>query len=131
MSADLARSRDRAVHAMRTVAVVVLLLGLTLTGALAGVFARQNPPSGGTDAAGTGSEPAAVPGGAGQPVLVVVHEPARTPDGVPGSAPGGAVPAAEPAPAAPVAPAPAPVPTVAAPPAPVETAATSSGSGPG
>ena len=57
MSAALARSRDRAVSTLRTLVVALVLLGLTATGALAGVFARQ-PAFGEEEAAGTEAPPA-------------------------------------------------------------------------
>lgn len=125
MSQALARSRDRAVSTLRALVVALVLLGLTATGALAGVFARQ-PSFGEEESAGTQAPPAAA-AKRGQRVLKVVHHPA------PGAAttrstPAGAAPAA--APAAP-APAPAPAPTVSAPAAPAEPAGSSSGSDPG
>ena len=131
MSAALARSRDRAVSTLRALVVTLVLLGLTATGALAGVFARQQSFTS-TDSA----EAEAPKAGAAKPsrqVLMVVHHPASVSATTP-STPAGAPPAAAPAvaPAAPApAPAPAPVPTVSAPAAPAEPAASSSGSDPG
>jgi len=129
MSAALARSRDRAVSWLRLLGLVLLLLGLTLTRALAGVFARETTAEGGASAATaeTGAAPhrrTAPAASAGQ-VLVVVHRLAGPAEG---TAPLAAT--AAPAPPAPAAPVPE-APTVSAPTAPVEPAGTSSGSDPG
>ena len=127
MSAALARSCDRAVNTLRTLVVALVLLGLTATGALAGVFARQ-PAFGEEEAAGTEAPPANATK-TGQRKLMVVHHPASGPTATSSAlagAPAAAVPAA-PAPA----PAPTPAPVVSAPPAPVESSGTSSGSDPG
>ncbi len=149
MSAALARSRDRAVAAMRLSAAAVMVFGFTGTGALAGLLARQHAETAPTSEAGdaNGDAQAVKQGGkkkaaatsvqsasrtvrlpaSSQPrrVLVVVHEPAA----------GDAAPAAPaaPAPQASVsaAPAPAPAPVVAPPPEPVEPSGSSSGSDPG
>ncbi len=147
MSAALARSRDRAVAAMRLSAAAVVVFGFTGTGALAGLLARQHAETAPTSEAGdANSDAQAVKQGgkktaaatsaqsagrtvrlpaSSQPrrVLVVVHEPeAGAPVAPAASAPQASVPAA---------PAPAPAPVVAPPPEPVEPSGSSSGSDPG
>lgn len=117
-------ARDQALSTMRRASAGLAIAALTLTGGVAGLFARQLQP--------VAAEPQPVTAAERQPqrdvtrrVMVVVHEP-------PASAPSGG---GSPAPSAPAADAPAPAPApaaaapvVAAPVAPAAPAVTSSGS---
>ena len=111
-------ARDTAVTTMRMTSAGVAIAGLTLTGGVAGLFAREMAP---TEQAAASARRDTSP----SRVVVVVHDK---------TAGGGPV-AAEPAQLAPAAPAPAPAapapaPTVSAPAEPTAPAASSSGSDP-
>ena len=110
------RSRDEAVTTMRVVSAGVALAGLTLTGGVAGLFARELASSGPGAAA---SPAAASPADAERRVVVVVHEPGGR-SGRSVSAAAGPRPAAAAAPVSPVT----------APAEPAQPAASSSGSDP-
>ena len=112
MAADGPRSRDTAVTTMRMTSAGVAIAGLTLTGGIAGLFAREmaptDPPEQRAASANRGADPSRV--------VVIVHD--KSGDEGPA-----AVGPPQPAPAAP-----APAPTVSAPVEPTEPAASTSGS---
>lgn len=110
MAADGPRSRDTAVTTMRMTSAGVAIAGLTLTGGVAGLFAREMAPADPAEpraaSANRGAEPSRV--------VVIVHD--KSVDGGPAAAA-----TTRPVPAA-------PAPTVSAPVEPTEPAASSSGS---
>lgn len=136
MSARSTRYRDRAVGVLRALVVGLVLLGLGLTGAVAGLFARP-PEAAGNDTAAGGAEGASsTVGPSGGPsvksdrrrVLVVVHWPSAEAATARAAAPAApTAPVAAPAPAASPS-VPQQAPTVSAPPAPAPPAGTTSGS---